>query len=479
MKCPSDYFLKFFSEDIMLMIREQTNLFSVQSSESAKCLNATVDDIRDFIAITLIMGIVPMPSYRDYWCKELRFAPIADVMSLKKYESIRRYLHFVDNTTMDTDRYFKIRPLLEAIRQNCLKLEEENRYSIDEMMVPYKGTRAGSRRQYLPKKPKKWGFKLFVRAGVSGLVYDILPYGGDDTFRFCSFTDYEDSLGLGAKVVIALCKTIKTKPSVVYFDNFFTSLELIRHLHHDQGIFSLGTIKNNRLRGCQQKLPTDKQLTKKDRGTSKQLVCQKNKIVVVKWVDNKVVTLASSFVDCYPMESIQRYSKIKKARVNVECPQIVKQYNAHMGGVDLADMLVALYRSNFKTKRWYMAIFSQLLDICVNNAWLLYRRQATNAEKTMPLKKFRHQIATELLKRERSGPCNTNAVIVPAKKVTAVSRPPPVVQYDSIGYLPVYSSYGRCRHCKNGNTNMECSKCKVRLCLVAKRNCFYSFHVAH
>lgn len=43
-----------------------------------------------------------------------------------------------------------------------------------------------------------------------------------------------------------------------------------------------------------------------------------------------------------------------------------------MGGVDLADMLIAVYRTDFRTHRWYIAIFSQLLDICVNNAWLQF-----------------------------------------------------------------------------------------------------------
>lgn len=66
----------------------------------------------------------------------------------------------------NSDRYFKIRPVMEKIRQNCLKTEEEEQYSIDEMMMPYKGKKAGNRRQYLPNKPKKWGFKNFVRAGV-------------------------------------------------------------------------------------------------------------------------------------------------------------------------------------------------------------------------------------------------------------------------------------------------------------------------
>ncbi|KAH9632632.1 hypothetical protein HF086_004750 [Spodoptera exigua] len=297
-------------------------------------------------------------------------------MSLKRYEQIRQFLHFVDNSQQNGDRYFKVRPILKAVRRNCLKIEEEHRYSIDEMMVPYKGTRAGNRRQYLAKKPKKWGFKMFVRAGVSGCVYDFVPYAGEDTFRYHSFTEHENTLGVGAQVVIALCQSIKHKPAIVYFDNFFSSLELINLLRGEYGIFSLGTIRANRLRGCQEKLPSDKDLLKKGRGSSKQVVCNKNKLSVVKWHDNKSVILAGSYVDSFPMETITRYSKETKSKIDIPCPQIVKHYNSHMGGVDLCDMLISLYRTNYKTKRWYMALFSQVLDICVNDAWIMYRKDS-------------------------------------------------------------------------------------------------------
>lgn len=63
------------------------------------------------------------------------------------------------------------------------RVEEENAFSINKMVIPYKGIKAGSRRQYNPNKPSKWGFKNLVRAGVSGIIYDFLLYGGDDTFR--------------------------------------------------------------------------------------------------------------------------------------------------------------------------------------------------------------------------------------------------------------------------------------------------------
>lgn len=477
-KSPLDYFETFFSADIIDIITTNTNLYSVQRG-ATKSINVTSNDIKDFIAITLLMGVVQMPAYRDYWSKELRYPQIADIMTLKKYELIRRYLHFTDNNDMNDDRYFKVRPILEGIRRNCLNLTEEGKYSVDEMMVPYKGTRAGSRRQYLPKKPKKWGFKMFVRAGVSGLIYDFLPYAGEDTFRNRTFTDYENSLGLGAKVVLGLCKTIKNKPSTVYFDNFFTSLELIRHLREEYGILSLGTIKNNRLRSCQEKIISDKALAKKGRGASQQLVCNHNKLAVVKWIDNKVVTLASSFVDCHPKEKVKRYSKEVKSRVDVECPQIVKQYNAHMGGVDLADMLVSLYRSNFKTKRWYMALFAQALDICVNNGWLLYRKEAVGVKSQLTLKKFRIQLVTELLQKHRTRQTSSQENEASDKiKAPVAPRPPESVRYDNIGHLPTFLTQGRCKYCKKGYTSVCCAKCNLRLCMLEKRNCFYHFHVS-
>lgn len=178
-------------------------------------------------------------------------------MPLKRYQQIRQYLHFANNTLEDSDCYFKIRSVMERIRQNFLKVEEEGKYSTDEMMIPYKGRKAGKRKQYVKMKPIKWGFKNFVRAGVSGIIYDFLLYGGDDTFRGLTFRDKEASIGLGGKVVIALCQTIRQKPAIVYADNFFMSPELTHILREEYGMLSLCTIRTNRLRGCRKLLPTD------------------------------------------------------------------------------------------------------------------------------------------------------------------------------------------------------------------------------
>lgn len=400
-------------------------------------------------------------------------------MPLKRYQQIRRYIHFADNTLEDSDRYFKIRPIMEKIRQNFLQVEEEGKYSIDEMMIPYKGRKAGKRKQYVKMKPKKWGFKNFVRAGVSGIIYDFLLYGGDDTFRGLVFTEKEATIGLGGMVVIALCQTIKKKPAIVYADNFFMSPELTHILREEYGIFSLGTIRTNRLRGCQALLPTDQQLKRKKRGSSAQVVCNKNKLAVVKWHDNKVVTLISSYIDSHPIETIKRYDKDEKKKIDVECPQIVKHYNKHMGGVDLADMLISLYRTPFKSHRWYLGIFSQLIDMCINNAWLLYRRDG----KKIALKDFRFELFEGLTKHNRIVKnINVTEDIDEGLKIhKPVSvRPTESVRFDDKGHLPEAGDETmRCKYCKSGRTTVYCIKCNVHLCFVVgkqKRNCFRNFH---
>ncbi|KAH9635591.1 hypothetical protein HF086_012260 [Spodoptera exigua] len=349
------------------------------------------------------MGIVVMPSYLDYWSDKFRYAKVGDIMSLKRYQQVRRYLHFVDNNMDDGDKYYKVRPVVEKIRQNCLKQQKKvTKFSIDEMMIAYKGSKAGKRKQYMKDKPNKWGFKNYVRAGISGIIYDFVLYGGDDTFRYHTFTEEELSLGFGAQVVIALCQSIDHKPAFVFCENFFSSPELFFILREHYGIFALGTIRGNRLRGAETILLTDKAMKKKPRGHIVQAVCNQNRLAIVRWNDNKAVTLISSFVASEPVEKIRRYCKDAKCKIDVQCPQIVRQYNKHMGGVDLADMLISLYKTPFKSRRWYLAIFSQMLDICVNNAWLLYRRKhSSNAKGKIPLKAFRYEIYETLLKANR------------------------------------------------------------------------------
>lgn len=67
----------------------------------------------------------------------------------------------------------------------------------------------------------------------------------------------------------------------------------------------------------------DKQLMKQPRGTYVYLCDTSKKVTILKWLDNKVVCLASSYTQENEtnVNIIQRYSKIAKKKVPVPLPQ--------------------------------------------------------------------------------------------------------------------------------------------------------------
>lgn len=78
---PINYFWNYFSLDILQDIVHNTNLYAIQVT--GRSINISEDEMKDFIAILLLMGVVNLPSYVDYWSKELRYPAFAEIMSLK------------------------------------------------------------------------------------------------------------------------------------------------------------------------------------------------------------------------------------------------------------------------------------------------------------------------------------------------------------------------------------------------------------
>lgn len=92
-------------------------------------------------------------------------------------------------------------------------------------------------RQYMPKKPHKWGIKLFVLCDSFGYAYRFEIYNGaGDNKKLPGCPD----LGSSANVVIRLSQTVPDfKNYIIYFDNFYTSIPLLVYLRA-RGIYSLG-----------------------------------------------------------------------------------------------------------------------------------------------------------------------------------------------------------------------------------------------
>ena len=167
----------FFTTALVRLIVEQTNLYAAHAlcgmSERAATSwkDVTESDILAFLGFAILMGVNQLPAMVHYWRKDptLRYSPIADRISRDRFTEIWRFLHFVDNTTLSDrsdpnyDRLGKIRPVISAVQELCrMNYHGSRDQSIDEAVIAFKGR--SSMKQYMPMKPTKRGFKVWVRA---------------------------------------------------------------------------------------------------------------------------------------------------------------------------------------------------------------------------------------------------------------------------------------------------------------------------
>ena len=190
------------------------------------------------------MGITKLPDLYDYWSTNdtLHYFPIASCISRKRFLEIKRYLHFVDNASViprgqdGYDRLAKVRPATQSVKKaflNNYKPHREN--AVDEAMVPFKGR--SSLKQYVPLKPVRRGFKIWVRAdSINGYICDFNVYTGKEG---------APEKDLGAKVVKKLAEPLAGGNYHLFFDNYFSSVKLFDELLED-GIYACGTYRKDR-----------------------------------------------------------------------------------------------------------------------------------------------------------------------------------------------------------------------------------------
>ena len=125
---------------------------------------------------------------------------------------------------------------------------------------------------------------------------------------------------------------------VVFFDNYFTSYQLMSELS-GRNIRVCGTVRENRTNHCP--LKPKKVIEKEDRGSFDYR--SDGKVLCVKWNDNRAVTVASNYFGVEPLHKTERYVK-GQGRKQIPQPDAIHKYNKGMGGVLL---LVLLQISEF------------------------------------------------------------------------------------------------------------------------------------
>ena len=355
-------FIAHCGEDIFEMLTLESNRYRQQVGRSRSTI-ISVQEMRIFIGIYFYMSVVSLPARRMYWSPKTRVAAVADLMLLNRFEQILSLLHANDNELMKKkgeqgyDRLHKVRPLIRSISsgfEDCA--EPELVGAVDEQIVPFKGRH--SLKVYMKKKPKKWGYKIWALGGKSGYIHKFYV-AGDNTVR-AQDADLVKAIGKSGEVVVNLTENL-AQGSYVFFDNYFSSPELLAELSKRK-IHATSTLRVDRTRKCP--LMSRKELLKKGRGSYDFRLEKESGVLVCEWFDNKVVLMGSNTHGVKPTFEVQRYDRKEKKHINVKCPQLIKSYNECMGGVDKCDMLLALYRNTMKTRKWYKRILFHLLDLC-------------------------------------------------------------------------------------------------------------------
>lgn len=298
-KNPYDYMKLFISDELVDKIVKETKRYSAQQNCPTYQARVDRDLIRASHAIMLMSGYITPAQRRMYWEKKEDTSNLLarKTMSRNAFDDVMRYTHFVNSEKPKADdRFWKVRPLFNAINKAAKKYIEKTEYvSIDESMIKYFGPHP--LKQFIRGKPVRFGYKVWVLATSTGELIHCEPYGGSKTKLF----DY--GLGQGPNVVYGLVEGAKLVAGTkVACDNLFTSLDLLDNMSK-KGIGVVGTMRQNRL--SKLSLPSRQQAQKMKRGQKEQVYVSGDQVVTV-WKDSAPVYVASNFADVSPIGKCKR-----------------------------------------------------------------------------------------------------------------------------------------------------------------------------
>ena len=257
---PIEFYKRLMNNELLDKIVDESNKYAIQTNPSSP-LNLTRNELEQFFGILYVMSLVKMPSTRLYWSTEFNYDKVASIMTVSRFEKIKNFLHCNDNLSRPkncSDRLYKIRPVVDHLKNSFSNIALSEKLCIDEQMVPFKGK--SGLKQYNPQKPKKWGYKLYVLSGIDGLIHNFEIHTG--AIQPCP---NQPDLKASGNIVLTLLQNVpRFKWHKLYFDNWYTSVDLVKHLHN-QGIACVGTVRANRLPNC--KMTPDAAMKKKGRAT--------------------------------------------------------------------------------------------------------------------------------------------------------------------------------------------------------------------
>jgi len=422
-RTPSELFLSFIPFETLAAIAEATNCnyFKTTQNKTVSKRNKhykslSESDIRRYIGVTIFMGINRLPSYKMHWSSQMTTSPcITGAMTYNEFVRIGTWLK-LSHKPFPKDMQ-KIEILAESLQKTIKDLAPgTSYYCIDESVIAFKGRH--KLKQYLPMKPNKWGFKVFLLCNsLSGYVHKFSIFTGGEKFKPFRIT-----------------KELTRDLEGVHLatDNWYSSVKLLEELKA-QGILCTCTIKKS-ARG----FPPDYSSVCKTLKHKEFCFWQKKGLLLVAYKDK-------ALVNCITTHSISPTVVNKKGTSKPECIVI---YNQVMKGVDQFDQNMSYYLYSHRFSKWWKNCMIYLIEIAIYNSYVLYK-----GSNSVSYLQFRIELAYQLAKSTSV----KEAIVTQHKMVFSTKKK-------------------KCQLCKirakDSSTQYTCQECQVAL----HKKCFENYH---
>ena len=243
-------------------------------------------------------------------------------------------------------------------------------------------------------------------------------------------------------------------------DNFFSSPDLFDDLAKKK-ISCCGTVRLHRKGMPKDLVPKTLKLKHGDLR-----VRTRGDLTAVVWRDKRDVCLLTN-IHAAPTEG-----NYHDEHRNAIKPEIVADYNRHMGHVDNSDRMANSYTASRRTWKWTKKLFFHLMDLTIVNSYILL---SSCGGKKISHRDFRLTLIREMLLRAGLEPRPSMPVGRPAPACTNIAR---LDTLHNKHWPDRRNIKARCRVCYVRGVRREvtsrCEKCDVALCV--DRSCFKDYH---
>ena len=482
-------FYRYFTDEVWNLLVTETNRYAqanLSSMPNARAwTDVTIEEMKAFIGITILMGIIQLPRFDMYWQTSnplITTSGVSSIMSRIRFQQIFCYLHLADNAHQipadqpGHDKLYKVRNLLDILSRQFQSNYTPTEYiTIDEAMIPFKG-RLGFK-QYMKDKPTKWGIKVFTLSdATNAYVYRLQVYTGKN------LESGSVNVGLSSRVCIELMSGLP-EGLKLFTDNYYTSPRLYKALY-EKGYNWCGTVRTHT-----KDFPSDLVITKNMKVSREYIDYRSNgPLLAVAWYDRRNVYFLSTMhrAELDVNVTVKRKNP-DGTRADVTCPPLLPDYQQYMRGVDRGDQLVTYYNLSRRSKKWWKRCFAHLVECSLLNAYVLDglafpQLHAQKGSKKRDFLSFRLDVAMGLVSsfhsRKRTGRPRSGEYSDIQRMdlqrghwpVGTKRKAECVVCSKKRAKLHLQRS--DCRH----ESRVICSYCDVHLCIDEDRKCFMKYH---